>query len=73
VHECSLNPYLAAINQAHEDLGLPRPAVGHWTALLRRGFKDAEGEDSRTSTRTSSALFVPPSPPKPSTPSSSSV
>ena len=45
VHEGSLNPYLAAINQAHEDIGLPRPAVGHWTALLRKGFRDAEGDD----------------------------
>ena len=45
VHESSLNPYLAAINQAHEDIGLPRPAAGHSTTLLRRGFRDAEGED----------------------------
>ena len=60
VHECSLNPYLAAINQAHEDLGLPRPAVGHWTALLRRGFKDAEGEDFNEDIERTIRAPVPP-------------
>ena len=45
VHESSLNPYMAAINQTHEDLGFPRPALGHYTSLLRKGFRDAEGDD----------------------------
>ena len=37
VHETSLNPYLAAIYQAHEDTGLPRPVLGHYLTLLRKG------------------------------------
>jgi len=44
VHETSLNPYLAAINQAHEDIGLPRPALGHHLTLLRKGFAAQEGD-----------------------------
>jgi len=44
VHETSLNPYLACINQAHEDIGLPRPALGHYCTLLRKGFTAHEGD-----------------------------
>jgi len=44
VHETLLNPYLAAINQAHEDIGLPRPALGHYLNLLRKGFAAQEGD-----------------------------
>jgi hypothetical protein len=44
VHETSLNPYLAAINQAHEDIGLPRPALGHYCTLVRKGFAAQEGD-----------------------------
>jgi len=43
VHETWLNPYLAAINQTHEDIGLPRPALGHYLTLLRKIFTVQEG------------------------------
>jgi hypothetical protein len=62
VHEGSFNPYLAAINQAHEDIGLPRPAVGHWTALLRKGFRDAEGDDFDEHTERAIRASVPAEP-----------
>ena len=42
VHEGSLNPYLAAINQKHEDYGLPKPAASHFTKLTRKGCAAVE-------------------------------
>ena len=44
VHEGSLNPYLAAINQTHEDYGLPKPAASHFTKLTRKGCAAVEAE-----------------------------
>jgi hypothetical protein len=38
VHGTSLQPYLAAINRVHRDLGLPAPADGHLINTARRGF-----------------------------------
>ena len=45
VAETSLNPYMAAINQAHEDTGLMRPALGHHFRLARAGWRDIEGAE----------------------------
>ena len=45
VKERSLNAYLSAINQAHEDVRLPRPALGHGLRLTRSGLRDVEGEE----------------------------
>ena len=45
VKERSLNSYLAAINQAHEDIRLPRPALGQGLRLTRSGLRDVEGEE----------------------------
>ena len=45
VAETSLNPYMAAINQAHEDTGLQRPALGHFFRLARAGWRDLEGAE----------------------------
>jgi hypothetical protein len=45
VSESSLNPYLAAINQAHEDLGYNRPALGHYFRLARAGWRTLEGAE----------------------------
>jgi len=45
VRERSLNSYLAAINQAHEDVRLPRPALGQGLRLTRAGLRDVEGEE----------------------------
>ena len=44
MHEGSLNPYLAAINQTHEDYGLPKPAASHFTKLTRKGCAAVEAE-----------------------------
>ena len=44
VHEGSLNPYLAAINQMHEDYGLPKPAASHFTKLTRKGCAAVEAD-----------------------------
>ena len=38
VHEGSLNPYLAAVNQMHEDSGLEKPGTTHFVRLARKGF-----------------------------------
>ena len=59
VSEKSLNPYLAAINQAHEDLGLPRPALGHGFRLLRAGFREVEGEERDAEADRSVRMPVP--------------
>ena len=45
VAETSLNPYMAAINQAHEDTNLARPALGHHFRLARAGWRDIEGAE----------------------------
>lgn len=45
VAETSLNPYVSAINQMHEDLGLQRPALGHHFRLARAGWRDIEGAE----------------------------
>lgn len=46
VHANSLQPYLSCINQWHADMGLEKPAVGHFIQRLRRGFGEAEGQDA---------------------------
>ena len=46
VHEGSLNPYLAAVNQMHEDSGLEKPGTTHFVRLARRGFAAIEAEGS---------------------------
>ena len=43
VSESSLNPYTAAINQAHEDRGWARPALGHYFRLSRAGWRALKG------------------------------
>ena len=50
VHEGSLNPYLAAINQMHEDNGLANPAVSHFVKLTRKGFAAAEAASGHRAT-----------------------
>ena len=45
VKERSLNSYLSAINQAHEDIRLPRPALGQGLRLTRSGLRDVEGKE----------------------------
>ena len=45
VSESSLNPYTAAINQAHEDRGWARPALGHYFRLARAGWRALEGAE----------------------------
>ena len=44
VHEGSLNPYLAAVNQMHEDSGLEKPGTTHFVRLARKGFAAVEAE-----------------------------
>ena len=46
VREGSLNPYLASINQMHQDSGYRRPALGHYVDLLRKGFANVEAQDT---------------------------
>jgi hypothetical protein len=46
VREGSLNPYLATINQMHQDSGYRRPALGHYVDLLRKGFANVEAQDT---------------------------
>ena len=46
VREGSLNPYLAAINQMHQDAGFQRPALGHYVDLLRKGFANVEAQET---------------------------
>ena len=57
VREGSLNPYLAAVNQMHQDAGFRRPALGHYVDLLRKGFANVEAQE------TSSAPVHMPLPP----------
>jgi hypothetical protein len=57
VREGSLNPYLAAVNQMHQDAGFRRPALGHYVDLLRKGFANVEAQ------ATSSAPVRMPLPP----------
>lgn len=45
VKERSLNSYLSAINQAHEDIRLPRPELGQGFHLTHSGLRDVEGEE----------------------------
>jgi hypothetical protein len=42
VREGSLNPYVAAVNQMHQDAGFRQPALGHHVDLLRKGFANVE-------------------------------
>ena len=44
VKESSLNPYISAINQAHADAGLQKPAIGDHLKLVRAGFAAEEGD-----------------------------
>jgi hypothetical protein len=57
VREGSLNPYLASVNQMHQDAGFRRPALGHYVDLLRKGFANVEAQE------TSSAPVRMPLPP----------
>ena len=59
VSESSLNPYMAAINQAHEDRGLPRPALGHYFRLARAGWRALEGEERDAQGSRSTRMPVP--------------
>jgi len=43
IKEKSLNPYVSAINQAHADLGLRKPAIGDRVRLLRKGYGEENG------------------------------
>ena len=45
VAEQSLQPYLSAVNQMHEDAGFPKPACGHFVRLLRRGYIELEADE----------------------------
>ena len=45
VAEQSLQPYLSAVNQMHEDAGFPKPACGHFIRLLRKGYVELEADD----------------------------
>ena len=47
VHEASLQPYISAINQAHQDLGYPRPALD--LDKIRRAFGALEACEQRES------------------------
>ena len=44
VAEQSLQPYLSAVNQLHQDAGFPRPAVGHFIKLVRKGYVALEAD-----------------------------
>jgi hypothetical protein len=46
VLEGSLNPYLAAVNQMHQDTGFRRPVLGHYVDLLRKGFVNVEAQET---------------------------
>ena len=52
VHSQSLNPYVSAINQVHEDLGFPKPAIGGLMRRIRAGFASIEAERRGPSTQT---------------------
>lgn len=49
VHVNSLQPYISAINQAHEDLGYPRPALD--LEKIRRAFGALEAHEQRDEDR----------------------
>jgi hypothetical protein len=59
VSESSLNPYMAAINQSHEDLGYNRPALGHYFRLARAGWRTLEGAASDAEGSRSTRMPVP--------------
>jgi len=44
VHHGSLQPYLSAINAAHDDAGFERPALGRMVTLTKKGFGELEAE-----------------------------
>jgi hypothetical protein len=46
VREGSLSPYLAAVNQMHQDAGFRRPSLGHYVDLLRKGFANVEAQET---------------------------
>jgi hypothetical protein len=50
---------MAAINQAHEDRGLPRPALGHYFRLARAGWRALEGEERDAQGSRSTRMPVP--------------
>jgi hypothetical protein len=59
VSESSLNPYMAAINQAHEDRGYDRPALGHYFRLARAGWRELEGVECEAEGSRSTRMPVP--------------
>ena len=59
VSESSLNPYMAAINQAHEDRGYDRPALGHYFRLARAGWRTLEGAERDADGSRSTRMPVP--------------
>jgi hypothetical protein len=59
VSESSLNPYMAAINQAHEDRGFDRPALGHYFRLARAGWRTLEGAERDAEGSRSTRMPVP--------------
>jgi hypothetical protein len=59
VSESSLNPYMAAINQAHEDRGWARPALGHYFRLARAGWRALEGAERDAQGSRSTRMPVP--------------
>jgi hypothetical protein len=44
VRKGSLNPYVDAVNQMHQDAGFRRPALGYYVDLLRKGFANVEDQ-----------------------------
>ena len=44
VHFGSLQPYMSAINTAHDDAGFARPAIGKVVGMTRKGFGELEAE-----------------------------
>jgi hypothetical protein len=51
VRASSLQPYLSAINRVHEDLDLPKPALGAMVSGWRRGLAHLQGADGREAQR----------------------
>jgi len=47
----SLQPYLSAINAVHADLGLPKPAQGHFVQRARAGMRRGQALVSTRDTR----------------------
>ena len=56
VRASSLQPYLSAINRLHEDLDLPKPALGPMVAGWRRGLAHKQGAGGREAQR----VYLPP-------------